>query len=211
MTGKLFEMLISRSLDARKPLPGWLRRWASRNTNRERFAREMQSLDVALRTSARQNRDSLPDAPARPLLTPLPRPTAAAGRFSPRSNRWGRVVAALAAAWLVMFSYQRHYENTANAERLTYLGQEMAAVPTGMLTLLNYTAQSSQNQIAHWSPTRRMPLPEMPRWEDVRLQSSDLWELNRLPAGIGWPRFVPRVGVPEVLPVDSESGEPIAG
>jgi hypothetical protein len=200
---------VSRSLDEGRPLPGWLERWADRDLARRQYVDHMQSLDKLLRTSVR--REGLPAESSASVESPQLNAVTTTASFFP-TRRVLQFAFAVAAALLLMFSLRSNDRDSANSERLNYLGLQMAAVPTEVLTLLNRTAETSRTQIVCYSRNVNLSLTGIPRWSDLQLRPSRLFPLDQFPTNRRWSNLFhfPSLSHPFSLPINQETSESFA-
>ncbi len=172
MIRTFLEFLISRTLDDTTPPSGWFRRLLLRNAGLRRFDTETQQLDVLLRTSATEQRQSMAaDSNAVVLTLPPQRqepPAVAVENYSRHTLAW---LSGLAAAALVLVALAPNWFRPAlPAAHAGEFSQQLTVVPGELLRLLTRAAKTSQTQLPKLSPLANMTLPTLPAWEEIALR-----------------------------------------
>jgi len=172
MIRKLLELMISRSIDDGKPLPGWVDRATRRDPQLGRFYNEAKQLDDQLRDSASLRRSTLPVSVHdnnTPIVCPSPTTVSelrsSAGRRS--QIRWSKGLAAVAAVLLVAFLAIRSDDRSTGPAEAEMLAQHLTEVPHEMLFRLTRAAEISQAHLSRHSPISNLAVPRLPSLQEV--------------------------------------------
>ena len=165
MVEKLFELLMSRSIDDGKPLPGWLQSVVDRKSDRGQFFEQSKQLDAALQSSANRRRaEMFKGGNTDSTESVLPMVVRESSRGQVNTKRWIGVIAATAAMLLLAFLPGR---TPSPAPPPTFEPAEVAQllelVPSRIFAMLNSGIEISQNHLADVSPLANLKLPQPPQ------------------------------------------------
>ncbi len=172
MIRTFLEFLLNRTLDDGTQETGWFRRLLLRDARLSRFDSETRQLDMLLRNTATEQRQTLAsdnstNAAELTLSPQRQSPQTAHAKKQGHSLAWlsGMAVAAV----LLIVLLPNWLRPTTTKVHAGNFSQQLTVVPGEVLRLLTRAAKTSQTQLPQLSPLAKLSLPAMSAWEEVAL------------------------------------------